>query len=351
MKVHVIGGGPAGLYFAILMKKAWPATRITVFERNRPDDTFGFGVVFSDQTLDTFEAADPKAIARSPRHFAYWDDIEIHFKGTRAPHRRQRLLRLLAHDVAAAPAAARAARSASSSSSSTEYRRYRRRDRAMPISSSRPTASIRACAKPSPTTSSRASTCGRTTSPGWARRGRSTPSPSSSARPSTASSSRIATNTSRPLDLGDGDRSRDLRARRPRPARRGGVRATSSKAFSPTSSTAIALITNRSIWRNFPTIRCERWVAGQYGADRRRQGDRAFLHRLRHQARDGGRDRALRGVPRHRRARRAGGARSISRRAGARRSRRRSIPPTCRWSGSSTSSASGTWTRPASPSG
>ena len=45
MNVHVIGAGPAGLYFAILLKKAWPATRITVFERNRPDDTFGFGVV------------------------------------------------------------------------------------------------------------------------------------------------------------------------------------------------------------------------------------------------------------------------------------------------------------------
>jgi protoporphyrinogen oxidase len=52
MKVHVIGGGPAGLYYAILMKKAWPQTQITVFERNRPDDTFGFGVVFSDQTAD-----------------------------------------------------------------------------------------------------------------------------------------------------------------------------------------------------------------------------------------------------------------------------------------------------------
>ena len=49
MKVHILGGGPAGLYFAILMKKAWPQTRITVFERNKPDDTFGFGVVFSDQ--------------------------------------------------------------------------------------------------------------------------------------------------------------------------------------------------------------------------------------------------------------------------------------------------------------
>jgi anthraniloyl-CoA monooxygenase len=82
MKVHVIGGGPAGLYFAILMKKAWPQTRITVFERNRPDDTFGFGVVFSDQTLDTFESYDRESYRAIIGHFAYWDDIEIHFRGT-----------------------------------------------------------------------------------------------------------------------------------------------------------------------------------------------------------------------------------------------------------------------------
>ena len=66
MKVHVIGGGPAGLYFAILMKKAWPQTRITVFERNRPDDTFGFGVVFSDETLETSRTTTARATARSP---------------------------------------------------------------------------------------------------------------------------------------------------------------------------------------------------------------------------------------------------------------------------------------------
>jgi anthraniloyl-CoA monooxygenase len=82
MNVHVIGAGPAGLYFAILLKKAWPATRITVFERNRPDDTFGFGVVFSDQTLDTFEVYDRESYRAIIGHFAYWDDIEIHFRGT-----------------------------------------------------------------------------------------------------------------------------------------------------------------------------------------------------------------------------------------------------------------------------
>jgi anthraniloyl-CoA monooxygenase len=82
MKVHVIGGGPAGLYFASLMKKAWPQTRIAVFERNRPDDTFGFGVVFSDETLATFETYDLESYRAIIGHFAYWDDIEIHFRGT-----------------------------------------------------------------------------------------------------------------------------------------------------------------------------------------------------------------------------------------------------------------------------
>src|SRR5215470_13897973 len=82
MKVHVIGGGPAGLYFAILLKKAWPATRITVFERNRPDDTFGFGVVFSDETLAAFESYDRETYRAIVGHFAYWDDIEINFRGT-----------------------------------------------------------------------------------------------------------------------------------------------------------------------------------------------------------------------------------------------------------------------------
>src|SRR4029078_3469169 len=82
MNVHVIGGGPAGLYFAILMKKAWPQTRITIFERNKPDDTFGFGVVFSDQTLAGFESYDLETYRQIVGHFAYWDDIEIHFRGT-----------------------------------------------------------------------------------------------------------------------------------------------------------------------------------------------------------------------------------------------------------------------------
>ena len=82
MKIAIVGGGPAGLYFSILMKKADPGSEIAVHERNRIDDTFGFGVVFSDQTLDTFETHDPETYWRITREFAYWDDIEIHFKGT-----------------------------------------------------------------------------------------------------------------------------------------------------------------------------------------------------------------------------------------------------------------------------
>ncbi len=81
MKVTIIGGGPGGLYFALLAKKAWPRWDITVYERNRPDDTFGFGVVFSDQTLDTFKAYDLVTYERIRRRFAYWGDVDVVYKG------------------------------------------------------------------------------------------------------------------------------------------------------------------------------------------------------------------------------------------------------------------------------
>ena len=80
MKTAIIGGGPAGLYFAILQKKQWPDADITVYERNRADETFGFGVVFSDATLDNFEKYDKPSYDRITREFAYWDDIAIHFR-------------------------------------------------------------------------------------------------------------------------------------------------------------------------------------------------------------------------------------------------------------------------------
>ena len=81
MKVSVIGGGPGGLYFALLAKKAWPRWDITVYERNRPDDTFGFGVVFSDQTLDAFKQYDLPSYERIRRRFAYWGGVDVVFKG------------------------------------------------------------------------------------------------------------------------------------------------------------------------------------------------------------------------------------------------------------------------------
>ena len=85
MRIAVIGGGPAGLYFAILIKRDRPDAHVTVVERNQADDTFGFGVVFSDQTLDAFAAADEPSYRAITGAFAYWDDIEIQAKG--AVHR------------------------------------------------------------------------------------------------------------------------------------------------------------------------------------------------------------------------------------------------------------------------
>ncbi len=81
MRIDIIGGGPAGLYFAILMKQQDPAHRITVWERNRPDDTFGWGVVFSAETLSHFGDADPETYKQICDNFRYWDDIDTWFKG------------------------------------------------------------------------------------------------------------------------------------------------------------------------------------------------------------------------------------------------------------------------------
>jgi len=81
LKIVSIGGGPAGLYLALLMKKADPRHDITVLERNRADDTFGFGVVFSDATLAGFGDADPETKGAITRSFAHWNDIDVHYRG------------------------------------------------------------------------------------------------------------------------------------------------------------------------------------------------------------------------------------------------------------------------------
>ncbi|WP_428929269.1 bifunctional salicylyl-CoA 5-hydroxylase/oxidoreductase [Marinibacterium sp. SX1] len=77
MKIAVLGGGPAGLYFAISMKLRDATHEITVYERNRPDDTFGWGVVLSDETMNNFEGNDPVSEKMIRDHFAYWDDVKV----------------------------------------------------------------------------------------------------------------------------------------------------------------------------------------------------------------------------------------------------------------------------------
>ena len=81
MRILCLGGGPAGLYFALLMKLQNPAHQVSVVERNRPFDTFGWGVVLSDQTLGNLRMADPLSAQLIGDAFNHWDDVEMFFKG------------------------------------------------------------------------------------------------------------------------------------------------------------------------------------------------------------------------------------------------------------------------------
>ncbi|MGN6251574.1 MAG: bifunctional salicylyl-CoA 5-hydroxylase/oxidoreductase [Marmoricola sp.] len=108
MRIAIAGGGPGGLYFAALMKSLDPRHEVTVWERNAPDDTFGFGVVFSDETLGSIEGADQVVHDRMERLFARWTDIDIEFNGHRftvggqgfAAMARKDLLQILQERVA-----------------------------------------------------------------------------------------------------------------------------------------------------------------------------------------------------------------------------------------------------------
>jgi anthraniloyl-CoA monooxygenase len=81
MRIAIAGGGPGGLYLSILLKRLDPSHEVVVHERNAPDDTFGFGVVFSDETLGAFEAADPESYLEITRRFARWTEIDVHHRG------------------------------------------------------------------------------------------------------------------------------------------------------------------------------------------------------------------------------------------------------------------------------
>jgi anthraniloyl-CoA monooxygenase len=82
MRVACLGGGPAGLYFAISLKLRDPSHDIVVIERNRAHDTFGWGVVLSDETLDHLETNDPQSAAAIRDSFVYWDDIAVYYRDT-----------------------------------------------------------------------------------------------------------------------------------------------------------------------------------------------------------------------------------------------------------------------------
>jgi anthraniloyl-CoA monooxygenase len=82
LRIAVIGGGPGGLYFGVLDRQLNPGHEITIWERNAPDDTFGFGVVFSGRALGKIEHADPAVLGAMRREFAQWDDIDVHYRGT-----------------------------------------------------------------------------------------------------------------------------------------------------------------------------------------------------------------------------------------------------------------------------
>jgi anthraniloyl-CoA monooxygenase len=81
MRIAVVGGGPGGLYLSILMRKIRPDWELTLYERNAASDAFGFGVVFSDETLTVFEHADPETYSQIAERFTRWTDIDIHHRG------------------------------------------------------------------------------------------------------------------------------------------------------------------------------------------------------------------------------------------------------------------------------
>ena len=300
MRIAIAGGGPAGLYFAILVKRLDPAHEVVVYERNAPDDTFGFGVVFSDETLDAIEAADPPA-------FAEIDAPVRALGGDRRPLPRRddhlRRPRLLGAQPARAPRAS--CRSARATSASTCASAPRRRPIPTWTCSWAPTASTAACAR-------------GTRSPRRFERGRSKYIWLGTDRVFDAFTFYVASTEhgvfqvhGYPYERRDEHVHRrdvrgDVARGRARPGERGGEHRVLRGAVRrrarrpPAARQQLALDRLRHGAQRGLAPRERR-------AARRRRAHRALLDRLGHEARDGGRDRAGVGVPRARgrRARRA----------------------------------------------
>ena len=261
MKIVCIGGGPAGLYFAILMKKADPAHDVAVVERNRPDDTFGFGVVFSDATLEHFARGRSRDPRRDRGAFAHWDDIDIHYRGQRADLDGPRLLRPVAASAARHPAAPLRGASASTLEFETEVRDLDALPRRGPGARRRrrqqhdPRALRRALRPPD----------------------RLAPEPLRLARhdlPVPGVHLHLQGERARPLARARLPlrRARTRRSSSRRPRRPGAAPASTRRPRTTRSRSAEELfadeleghrlLKNRSLWRNFPTVRNERWHHG-----------------------------------------------------------------------------------------
>ena len=267
MKIACAGAGPAGLYFAISMKLRDPAHEIEIFERNAEGVTFGWGVVFSDLTVDNIMKNDPVSAKTITDEFAHWDEIDVHIHGETVTSRghgfigigRKRLLEILT---------ARARELGVVLHFETGMRPGRPAAGATMTWSSPATASTRASAMPIPRRSGSTSTSAPTSSSGSARPRCSTPSPSRSRRPRPAGSGPT------PIASPTIARPSSSNVRRRPGAGSASTRWTQAEAIAlcerifakyldgqPLLSNA-AHLRGSAAWLNFRRIKCERWSSG-----------------------------------------------------------------------------------------
>ena len=302
MKIACIGGGPAGLYFAISMKLRDASHEIEIFERNAPGVTFGWGVVFSDQTVENLQRNDPQSAGD-------------HRGGVRAlgryrrpsPRRRRSPLAATASSASAASACSKSCRTRARELGVVASLRCRVRSRRSQVARLRPghrlaTAPTRASATPTQTRSASTSTCAPTSSCGSAHRKCSTLSPSRSKRPSTAGSGRTPI-ASRPTA-----RPSSSNVRKRPGARFGFDRMSQDESIAACEklfanyldghALAVQRVAPRRLggMAQFPPHQVRALVERQCHPARRRRAHRAFLDRLGDQARARGRDQARGGA-------------------------------------------------------